>query len=492
MFDLTLLIVWLSGLVVAYVLLFWVLPWWARRTPNDVDDVVVGVLQTPLLITLLLLALTNLLGITGLPAGAQQTIRIVASLFLIIAVIWGVWRLIRDIILYYGRRLARRSETNFDDVLIPVLDVLTPVVMVVMAVILMMRLLGANLTAIATTTGGAAVIAGLAMRDTLSNMLGGLALLIDTPFRFGDLVVWEGVVCQIRQVGLRVTTFYNTEDHAEVYIPNSLLAASKLINLTRPSPDLRVPIPVMFADGQRAEAARDTLYETADANPYILGDVRRKIDAMGRAQKAAAPGSLVESELKWGLETLRREDRLDHRLKRAITLSHHILGVIRSAEKGGFKPEEHELIEGQLGELGEHEKRLREAILSWARSRSRDPHLRGYPEERKRIVEEAELRVQALGDQLERVRDHLESRNLHDMQRLDDVVLRFAEWLPWSFKHITPAWKYPFVSIRQANAAPLPVQLIVYVDDIHLEGFLRRQRAISALSQAITERLRRE
>jgi MscS family membrane protein len=360
----------------------------------------------------------------------------------------------------------------------------------VVGVILMLRLLGANFTAIATTTGGAAIIAGLAMRDTLSNILGGLALLIDTPFRFGDLVVWEGVVCQIKRIGLRVTTFYNTEDHAEVYIPNSLLAASKLINLTRPSPDLRVPIPVTFSDGQKAASARDTLCDAADANPYILGDVSRKIDAMDRALKAAAPGSLAERELKWGLTALRREHLLDRRLKREIVLVNHILTVIRSAEKGGFKPEEHQLIEEQLTELAEHDAQLKSAIVSWARARARDPHLRGYPEERQRLVEEAEMRVQALDDQMAHVRHHLESRNLYDMQRLDDMVARFGEWLPWSFKHITPAWKYPFVSIRQANASPLPVQLIVYVDDIHLEGFLRRQRAISALSEAITERLR--
>jgi len=490
MSDLTLLIVWFLGLVVAYLVLFWLFPWWARRTPNDIDDVVVGVLQAPVLVVLVLLAVSDLVRFTGLPADTLHTIRLVASLLLIVTVTWGVWRLIRDIILYYGRRLARRSESNFDDVLIPVLDVLSPVIIVAMASILMLRLLGANVTAIATTTGGAAIIAGLAMRDTLSNILGGLALLIDTPFRFGDLVVWEGVVCQIRRIGLRVTTFYNTEDHAEVYIPNSLLAASKLINLTRPSPDLRVPIPVTFADGQAAVSARDTLYEVADANPYILGDVSRKIDAMSRAIQVAEPGSVAESELKWGLETLRREERLDRRLKRIIAICQRILGVVRSAEKGGFKPDEQALIKAHLRGLNEHADRLQSSLLSWARSRSRDPHLRGYPEERRRLVEEAEMRNLALGDHLEGLRDHLESRNLHDMQRLDDVVAKFSEWLPWSFKHITPAWKHPFVSIRQANTAPLPVQLIVYVDDIHLEGFLRRQRAISALSEAITERLR--
>ncbi len=50
--DIYLMFTWAGAILGAYVLLFWILAWWARRTPNDIDDVVVGVLQWPVLLFL--------------------------------------------------------------------------------------------------------------------------------------------------------------------------------------------------------------------------------------------------------------------------------------------------------------------------------------------------------------------------------------------------------------------------------------------------------
>ena len=58
-----------------------------------------------------------------------------------------------------------------------------------------------------------------------------------------------------------------------------------------------------------------------------------------------------------------------------------------------------------------------------------------------------------------------------------------------SFKHITPAWKYPFLSVVQAGPGGASLRLYVYVDDIHLERFMRRQRVITDLREKTVARL---
>ncbi len=488
--DLSLVLSWLGTVAGAAVLLFVLLAWWARRTPNDIDDVIVGVLQWPVVIFLALTAIINLTRHSTLSDATQATVDTVANLFRIGVTTWTVWRLTRDSVLYYGRELAKRSEASFDDVLVPVLDVLAPVVIGGVGAILMLRLLGADISTVLLTTGGAALIVGLALRDTLGNILGGLTLLIDTPFRFGDLIIWDGVVCQIRRIGLRVTTLYNTEEHCDVYVPNSVLAAAKITNLTRPSPDLRVTLEVAVPDEVSLERAEALLREVADANPYILGDLPAKLKAMRRAQAECDPKSPRGRELRWGIAVLRRERQLDLQQARMMALLARLLEVIRGAEKGGLSSGEKALIAQKLDALDAYDERLKEAMRDWARARAQDPQLRRFPEDRARLLADAESRIRALTKHTENLRHHLKNPSLYEMQRLDDMVAVFRTWLPVSFKPVTPAWKCPLVALRRASTAGRLLHLSMYVDDIHLEGFVRRARAVTAVSEAIAARLR--
>jgi len=489
--DWGLLLSWLGAIAGAAILLFGLLAWWARRTPDDIDDVLVGVLQRPVVVFLILTAIISLTNDSTLSVGTKATVNTIVNLLRIAVATWAVWRLTRDTVLYYGRRLAERSESSFDDVLVPVLDVLAPVVIGGVGAILMLRLLGADISTVALTTGGAALVVGLALRDTLGNILGGLTLLIDTPFRFGDLIIWDGVVCQIRHIGLRVTTLYNTEEHCDIYVPNSILAATKITNLTRPSPDLRVTLEVAVPDDVPLEQAEATLREVADANPYILGDLDAKLKAMRRALAECDPRSPRGRELRWGISALRRERQLDLRQKGMLALLERLLAVIRGAEKGGLSSEEKAAIAKELETLDAYDERLKAAMRAWARARARDPQLRRFPEDRARILDEAEAHIAGLTRHTDDIRHHLKNANLYEAQRLDDRVAAFRDWLPKSFKAATPAWKYPLVTLRRATAAGRTLHLSLYVDDIHLEGFLRRPRAVTSVSEAVAASLRR-
>lgn len=490
MLDLELVLSWLGAIAVAAILLFGLLAWWARRTPNDLDDVVVGVLQWPVVLLITLTAIINLTNRSALAEGAKATVNTVANLLRIGITTWAVWRLVRDTVLYYGRQLAKRSESSFDDVLVPVLDVLAPVIIGGVGAILMLRLLGADISAVALTTGGAALIVGLALRDTIGNILGGLTLLIDTPFRFGDLIIWDGVVCQIRRIGLRVTTLYNTEEHSDIYVPNSVLAATKITNLTRPSPDLRVTLEVAVPDDVPLERAQALLQEVANANPYILGDLAAKLGAMRRALAECDPRSPRGRELRWGISALRRERQLDLRQAGMMALLDRLLEVIHGAEKGGLSSDEKVTIMKELDALDAYDERLKTAMRAWARARARDPQLQRFPEDRARLLEDAESRIRALTRHTDDLRQHLKNLSLYETQRLDDRVAAFRDWLPASFKPVTPAWKYPLVALRRVSTAGRLLHLSMYVDDIHLEGFLRRPRAVTAVSEAVAARLR--
>lgn len=89
--------------------------------------------------------------------------------------------------------------------------------------------LGIKATSIIAMLSVAGLAVSLALQNTLSNLAGGLVLLVTKPFSPGDYVEADGVSGTIAGVTLSYTTFI-TPDNKEIFVPNSQLSAAKIIN----------------------------------------------------------------------------------------------------------------------------------------------------------------------------------------------------------------------------------------------------------------------
>ncbi len=73
---------------------------------------------------------------------------------------------------------------------------------------------------------GAGVVAlaiGLASKDIISNTISGIFILLDRPFRIGNIIEVRGVKGEVTKIGLR-TTKIRMEDGTIVTIPNTILS----------------------------------------------------------------------------------------------------------------------------------------------------------------------------------------------------------------------------------------------------------------------------
>ena len=78
--------------------------------------------------------------------------------------------------------------------------------------------------------GIAGLALSLALRDTLANVFGGIALIMDKNFKVGDTVKLEsGESGKVLDIGLRSTKI-RTWDNEVIIMPNGLLANAKTIN----------------------------------------------------------------------------------------------------------------------------------------------------------------------------------------------------------------------------------------------------------------------
>ena len=80
------------------------------------------------------------------------------------------------------------------------------------------------------SAGVVGIAVGFAAKDTLANLFAGLFILADGPYKLGDyLVLDDRTRGRVTEIGLRSTRIL-TRDEIEVVIPNSAMAASRIIN----------------------------------------------------------------------------------------------------------------------------------------------------------------------------------------------------------------------------------------------------------------------
>lgn len=92
--------------------------------------------------------------------------------------------------------------------------------------------LGLETTSIIAVLSVAGLAVSMALQNTLSNLAGGLVLLVTKPFSVGDYVEADGISGTISAVSLSYTTF-TTPDNKEIFVPNSQLSATKITNYNR-------------------------------------------------------------------------------------------------------------------------------------------------------------------------------------------------------------------------------------------------------------------
>ena len=78
----------------------------------------------------------------------------------------------------------------------------------------------------------AGLAVSLALQNTLSNLAGGVMLLVTKPFEVGDFVETNGVSGTVEAIGLAYSKLA-TVDNKEIFIPNSEISSAKIINYTR-------------------------------------------------------------------------------------------------------------------------------------------------------------------------------------------------------------------------------------------------------------------
>ncbi len=241
------------------------------RTKSDLDDRILKIISGPVFVVILLYGVVSSLQILNLPRDLIANVEVVYNVTLTVVMVWISYKVYDSILIYYGRKLAKRASVDVDDVLVPFLEKLGMIIIPVIGIIIILDIFGYDITVLIAGMGLAGLVIAFAAQDTLSNFFSGISLILDRPFSVGELIMLEGEqVCEVKKVGLRSTTLYNIFTAENFTIPNNILASQTIVNMAKPDRKYKIRVKFGVAYGSDVQLVRRLILEAAKEHPNTL------------------------------------------------------------------------------------------------------------------------------------------------------------------------------------------------------------------------------
>ena len=251
----------------------------AAKTETDLDDELVQTVRQAFRLTVVAWALWRILGmwVPDLGAVNEEGIR-VAYDTQPRDWVWGVWiavvffplsRFVGHLMrTFEARVISRTSETALDETALPMINKFVRFTVVAVGILLAMTHLGIQIAPLLAGAGVVGLALSLAAKDTLSNLIAGVLLIMDRPFQVGDRIeLWSapretGTWGDVIEIGLRATKIRNP-DNLVIVVPNNEIMRRDIINYTMSGQDIRLRIPFSCAYESDIERAKVLLKEAA-------------------------------------------------------------------------------------------------------------------------------------------------------------------------------------------------------------------------------------
>jgi small conductance mechanosensitive channel len=185
---------------------------------------------------------------------------------------------VKDVLLilleYFEHNIIDKTKTKVDDIIFDLLNKFSGAIIYATAVILALDILGINVMPFVAGAGVAGIAIGFAAKDTLSNLIAGVLLIIDRPFEVGDRIeVWSAPAGSatwgdVIDIGLRATKI-RTTDNIVIIIPNNEIMKRDIVNYTIISTKIRVRINVGIAYDANIEKAKETIINVAKSMEWV-------------------------------------------------------------------------------------------------------------------------------------------------------------------------------------------------------------------------------
>ncbi|MDE6622217.1 MAG: mechanosensitive ion channel family protein [Lachnospiraceae bacterium] len=170
------------------------------------------------------------------------------------------------------RGITKKSlqRANVETGIIQFLDGLLKACLYGLLVLIIAGNFGFDAASVVALVGSAGVTVGLALQGSLSNLAGGMLILLLKPFRVGDFIMESGHGTEgtVKEIGIFYTKLSMT-DGKVVVLPNGSLANSSITNATD-APVRRIDLTVGISYDADIRKAKEVLMGVMDSDTDVL------------------------------------------------------------------------------------------------------------------------------------------------------------------------------------------------------------------------------
>lgn len=164
------------------------------------------------------------------------------------------------------KKILRKS--TLDELLVNFLLTATRLMVVIFYFLNLLEILGLKTTSILALIGSAGVGIGLALKGSLSDVAGGIQILISKPVKKGDFIIAAGTEGTVQKISF-LYTILNSVDNKKIIVPNGKLSSSVVTAVTA-NPQRRADF-LFFVDKKcNIDKIREVLFDIVNNHPAVL------------------------------------------------------------------------------------------------------------------------------------------------------------------------------------------------------------------------------
>jgi small-conductance mechanosensitive channel len=148
---------------------------------------------------------------------------------------------------------------------------LAKALLVLIAVLMVLPLVGIDLTVLSVFGGAIGVGLGFGLQKIGSNYVSGFIILLDRSIRIGDLITADNFYGEVKNITTRYVVV-RSADGREAIIPNEMLITTTVLNHSYSNRQIRLPIQVQVGYKGDPERAMQLMEAAASKHPRVLAD----------------------------------------------------------------------------------------------------------------------------------------------------------------------------------------------------------------------------
>lgn len=218
---------------------------------------------------------------------------LIAVLFIAIGL-----KIVSLVVRFFQRSFEKsRLDTSVAGFLVSIIRVVCYILVFITAA----SIVGVEVTSFVTILGTASMAIGLALQGALSNLAGGVLILMLKPFAVGDYIIendknMEGTVMSIDIFYTRLLTY----DNKVVVIPNGILTNNSLVNVTNEL-SRKLELKIGIAYESNIQQVKNLIYNILEQDNRILAEQPKDvfIDSFDESGMTLGIRAWVNTEEYW-------------------------------------------------------------------------------------------------------------------------------------------------------------------------------------------------